>query len=120
MNDTLNSTSENQTDNAINYDILKDFAVQTTFFSLYAVIFVIGLLGNSVVLFIVFKEKTMRTVTNLFIANLAISDLLLCLFCATLTPVYTLLGEWTFGSFLCHLTAFLQCLCELSVIEEAV
>lgn len=115
MNETIiNSTFSNHTDN-VDHNIFKDFAVQLIFFTLYAVIFIVGLLGNSVVLFIVFKEKTMRTVTNLFIANLAVSDILLCIFCATLTPFYTIKGEWVFGNFLCHLTAFLQCLCEFNL-----
>ncbi|KAJ7336536.1 hypothetical protein OS493_011746 [Desmophyllum pertusum] len=43
----------------------------------YAVIFVIALFGNSFGLFLVLKKSSSSSVTNLFIANMAIADLLL-------------------------------------------
>lgn len=104
----LNSTNNTYIENVFSTNTM----VQIIFLSLYAFIFVIGFFGNSIVCYIVFKKKIMRTITNLFIANLAISDILLCIFCVTLTPIYTINGEWSFGGFLCHSTAFLQCFCK--------
>ncbi|XP_020611576.1 gastrin/cholecystokinin type B receptor-like isoform X1 [Orbicella faveolata] len=51
--------------------------------SAYAVIFIIALFGNSFGLFLVFKRSSSSRVTNLFIANMAVADLLLTL---TLMP----------------------------------
>ena len=43
----------------------------------YAVIFVIALPGNSLGLAVVLKKSSSSSVTNLFIANMAVADLLL-------------------------------------------
>jgi hypothetical protein len=43
------------------------------------------MVGNTVVCFIVARNKHMHTVTNLFIFNLAISDLLVGIFCMPIT-----------------------------------
>lgn len=51
----------------------------------YLLIFLVCMVGNGVVCFIVLKSKNMRTVTNLFILNLAVSDLLVGIFCMPTT-----------------------------------
>ena len=43
----------------------------------YAVIFLVALIGNSFGLFVVLKKSSSRSVTNLFIANMTVADLLL-------------------------------------------
>lgn len=59
-------------------DYLKNSpAVQVHIYVLYAVIFIVGLLGNVLVVFVVAQNRAMQTVTNCFIANLALSDILL-------------------------------------------
>jgi neuropeptide Y receptor len=94
------------------YDDLFHKPLTLVIFSiLYILTFVLGLFGNFLVCFVVARQRTMQTVTNFFITNLALADILLCLFCVTLTPTYTFLGRWIFGKFLCHLVAFLQCWC---------
>uniref|UniRef100_A0A8C6U9G7 Neuropeptide Y receptor type 2 n=1 Tax=Neogobius melanostomus TaxID=47308 RepID=A0A8C6U9G7_9GOBI len=51
---------------------------------------------------------TLRTVTNFFIANLAVADLLVNALCLPFTLVYTLQGEWKFGSVMCFLLPYAQ------------
>jgi neuropeptide F receptor len=92
-------------------DVLKKPVVVFVFSVLYVIAFLLGMFGNFLVCFVVCRQRTMQTVTNFFITNLAIADVLLCLFCVSLTPTYTFLGQWIFGTFLCHLVAFLQCFC---------
>ena len=92
-------------------DLLKNAFVQFIFAILYIITFLLGMFGNFLVCFVVARQRTMQTVTNFFITNLAVADILLCLFCVTLTPAYTFLARWIFGTFLCHLVAFLQCCC---------
>lgn len=51
----------------------------------YTVVFSVGLVGNLFVISVVFRVPRMRTVTNLFIANLAIADVLVIVFCVPAT-----------------------------------
>lgn len=62
-------------------------SVAAVFTVSYLLIFLVCMLGNGVVCFIVLRSKNMCTVTNLFILNLAISDLLVGIFCMPTTLV---------------------------------
>ncbi|XP_057366898.1 prolactin-releasing peptide receptor-like [Daphnia carinata] len=90
-------------------DYLKSSpVVQVNIYILYAVIFTVGLVGNVLVVFVVAQNKAMQTVTNCYIANLALSDILLCVLAVPFTPLYFFLKEWIFGKILCHLVAYSQ------------
>ncbi|XP_059050673.1 prolactin-releasing peptide receptor-like [Achroia grisella] len=89
-------------------DIIDVDVVQVAFCILYTLIFVLGVFGNVLVCYVVFRNRAMQTVTNLFITNLALSDILLCLFAVPLTPMYTFIGRWVFGRLLCHLMPYAQ------------
>ena len=90
-------------------DYLKNSpAAQVIIYILYVAIFVVGLLGNALVVFVVAQNRAMKTVTNCFIANLALSDILLCVLAVPFTPLYFFLKEWIFGEILCHLVAYSQ------------
>lgn len=45
----------------------------------YAVIFIAGILGNLITCLVIYRNKSMHTATNFYLANLAISDLTLLL-----------------------------------------
>lgn len=65
----------------------------------YLLIFVVCMVGNGVVCFIVLRSKNMWTVTNLFILNLAVSDLLVGIFCMPTTLLDNIItGEQYFVS----------------------
>nr|XP_029725219.1 neuropeptide FF receptor 2-like [Aedes albopictus] len=51
----------------------------------YFVVFIVGLIGNSFVIAVVFRAPRMRTVTNFFIVNLAVADVLVIVFCLPAT-----------------------------------
>lgn len=53
----------------------------------YLVVFVVGVLGNVCVVLVVVSFPRMRSPTNLFIANLAIADLLVNVVCLPFTLV---------------------------------
>ncbi|KAJ8716307.1 hypothetical protein PYW08_013592 [Mythimna loreyi] len=89
-------------------NIIDNKWIQSSFCVIYTVIFVLGLLGNILVCFVVIRNKAMQTVTNLFISNLALSDILLCVFAVPFTPLYTFRGAWSWGSLLCHIMPFAQ------------
>ena len=57
----------------------------------YLFIFLLCMVGNILVCLIVLGNRRMRTVTNLFILNLAVSDLLVGIFCIPTTLVDNLI-----------------------------
>ncbi|XP_051268493.1 neuropeptide FF receptor 2-like [Dicentrarchus labrax] len=83
-------------------------SVAAVFTVSYLLIFVVCMVGNGVVCFIVLRSKNMRTVTNLFILNLAISDLLVGIFCMPTTLVDNIITGWPFGSVVCKLSGMVQ------------
>uniref|UniRef100_A0A8C5Q2A4 Neuropeptide Y receptor type 2 n=1 Tax=Leptobrachium leishanense TaxID=445787 RepID=A0A8C5Q2A4_9ANUR len=89
-------------------DLTKLLGVQIILILAYSSIILLGVMGNSLVIYVVIKFKTMRTVTNYFIVNLAVSDLMVNTLCLPFTLVYTLLDEWKFGTVLCHLVTYAQ------------
>ncbi|XP_006819708.1 prokineticin receptor 2-like [Saccoglossus kowalevskii] len=68
---------------------------------IFVLIFLVCGFGNSLLCFTIFRLKRLRTVTNLFIASLAVSDALVAIICAPLTLYYYLEQNWIFGSILC-------------------
>ncbi|XP_043263978.1 prolactin-releasing peptide receptor-like isoform X2 [Colletes gigas] len=89
-------------------DATSDAIVQLIFYIFYGNIFVLGVFGNALVCFVVARNRQMQTVTNLFITNLALSDVLLCVLAVPFTPLYTFMGGWIFGKTLCHLVPYAQ------------
>lgn len=54
------------------------------------------------------QNQRMRTITNLFLLNLAVSDLLLGVLCMPFTLIGALLRDFVFGELMCKLLPFLQ------------
>lgn len=80
-----------------NEEFSREF-VENKFFQIffciaYMTIFMLGLTGNMLVVYVVVRNKAMHTVTNLFITNLALSDILLCILAVPFTPLYTFTGK---------------------------
>uniref|UniRef100_A0A8C6TLB6 Neuropeptide FF receptor 1 n=1 Tax=Neogobius melanostomus TaxID=47308 RepID=A0A8C6TLB6_9GOBI len=82
--------------------------VAATYIVAYFFIFVLCMAGNILVCLIVLENRRMRTVTNLFIFNLAISDLLVGIFCVPTTLVDNLITGWPFSNPVCKMTGFVQ------------
>ncbi|XP_017015429.2 gastrin/cholecystokinin type B receptor [Drosophila takahashii] len=74
----------------------------------YSVILLFAVLGNLLVISTLVQNRRMRTITNVFLLNLAISDMLLGVLCMPVTLVGTLLRNFIFGEFLCKLFQFSQ------------
>ncbi|XP_071808814.1 RYamide receptor-like [Asterias amurensis] len=82
--------------------------IQAIFIFLYGTVSVIGIFGNGIVCYIVLGHPRMRTVTNYFIVNLAIGDLLMAAMCVNFTVYATLYNQWPFGELMCKLVSFSQ------------
>ncbi|XP_074649151.1 neuropeptide FF receptor 2-like [Tubulanus polymorphus] len=74
----------------------------------YLVAFVLAIIGNVLVVSVVYKNPRMHTVTNYFIVNLAVADLLVAIIVLPITLVDTILTNWRFGGVMCKAIPFLQ------------
>lgn len=75
---------------------------------LHMSVFITGLVGNSLVCLSVYRNKSLQTVTNLYIVNLAVADFLVILICLPPTVYWDLTLTWNFGLVLCKLVLYLQ------------
>ncbi|XP_066516892.1 somatostatin receptor type 5 isoform X2 [Hoplias malabaricus] len=64
-------------------------------------VFIVGLIGNTLAIYVVLRYAKMKTVTNIYILNLAVADELYILGLPFLTT-QNVLSYWPFGSFLCR------------------
>ncbi|XP_006138242.2 cholecystokinin receptor type A isoform X2 [Pelodiscus sinensis] len=79
---------------------------QTVRILLYSLIFLLSVLGNTLVITVLIRNKRMRTVTNIFLLSLAVSDLMLCLFCMPFTLIPNLLKDFIFGIAVCKTATY--------------
>ncbi|XP_045069893.1 kappa-type opioid receptor [Coregonus clupeaformis] len=67
---------------------------------MYSVVFVVGLVGNCLVMFVIIRYTKMNTATNIYIFNLAVADALV----TTTMPFQStdyLINSWPFGEVVC-------------------
>ncbi|XP_060621319.2 neuropeptide Y receptor type 6-like [Anolis sagrei] len=74
----------------------------------YAIVTLVGLLGNLCLIVIIGKQKESQNVTNILIANLSVSDILISVMCIPFTAAYTLMDYWVFGEAMCKMNNFVQ------------
>ncbi|XP_051920775.1 galanin receptor type 1 isoform X2 [Hippocampus zosterae] len=70
---------------------------------IFALIFVLGVLGNSMVITVLARSKPgkPRSTTNIFILNLSIADLSYLLFCVPFQSTIYMMQTWVLGAFIC-------------------
>ena len=100
LHESLNSTlrADSYSD-VIEHDALKLGILKICLFSTF---FVLGLIGNSLVLIGIGLNKGMQTPTNLLIFNLALADVLFIIVCIP-TTLFSFFGRWPFAEFGCKL-----------------
>ncbi|XP_054726758.1 neuropeptide SIFamide receptor [Anastrepha obliqua] len=74
----------------------------------YVIVFLVGLVGNSFVIAVVLRAPRMRTVTNYFIVNLAIADILVIVFCLPATLMSNIFVPWMLGWLMCKTVPYIQ------------
>uniref|UniRef100_W5MMS3 Neuropeptide Y receptor type 1 n=1 Tax=Lepisosteus oculatus TaxID=7918 RepID=W5MMS3_LEPOC len=75
----------------------------------YSAVALLGVSGNLALIVVITKQKEMHNVTNILIANLSVSDLLMAVMCLPFTFVYTFMDHWIFGEAMCKLNSMVQC-----------
>ncbi|XP_041634695.1 cholecystokinin receptor type A [Cheilinus undulatus] len=79
---------------------------QTVRIVLYSLIFLLSVLGNSLIIAVLVRNRRMRTVTNLFLLSLSVSDLMVSLVCIPFTLIPNLMRDFIFGTGICKLVMY--------------
>lgn len=87
---------------------IKPLWYEWVFIAMHLLVFVVGILGNLLVCVSVYRNRSMRTVTNYFIVNLAAADCLVLLICLPPTVLWDVTETWFFGDVSCKLTIYFQ------------
>ncbi|KAI5609277.1 tachykinin receptor 3-like [Silurus asotus] len=72
----------------------------------YSCVLLVAVFGNLVVIWIIVAHKRMRTVTNYFLLNLAVSDASMAALNTPINFVYAAHGDWYFGDAYCKFHNF--------------
>lgn len=80
--------------------------IKIIFTVVYSIIMLFALSGNTLVIFVILGNKSLRNVTNMFLISLAISDIFISGFNIPLGLLYNFNGEWTHGEILCKFVSF--------------
>lgn len=75
---------------------------------LYTLIFFVSVIGNLLIIVVLTANKRMRTVTNTFLLSLAVSDLMMAVFCMPFTLIPNILKDFIFGAAMCKIVAYLM------------
>lgn len=80
FSETMEKSSSNSSD--ILFPVLKQPLYMIIIYSFaYAVVFLTSVIGNTMVTSVVIKKRSMHSVTNYFLVNLAVADILVTVFC---------------------------------------
>ncbi len=86
----------------------EKFNRNATVIAFYSMIVFISLFGNLLVCFVLMKNKTMRTKTNILMASINISGLMMTVFNIPFIIARIVLDDWPFGVILCKLVPSMQ------------
>lgn len=101
---------ENGTDNGTSLAEALDLQALSVGIVL-AVFILFAIVGNILVILSVACNRQLQTVTNYFIINLAIADLLLSTLVLPFSATLEVLGTWVFGRIFCDIWAAVDVLC---------
>ena len=73
---------------------------------LFAVTNVVAILGNLLTFYAVYRNHRLRTIPNMFLTALALSDILMSTICIPFTVASLFHGRWIFGDTVCRWQAF--------------
>ncbi|XP_058792094.1 orexin/Hypocretin receptor type 1-like [Phymastichus coffea] len=90
------------------YDYIVPESYEWLLIGMHIFVFVIGLVGNALVCLAVYRNHSMRTVTNYFIVNLALADLLVIIVCLPPTILWDITETWFLGVIPCKIVLYLQ------------
>ncbi|XP_065120260.2 probable G-protein coupled receptor 19 [Paramisgurnus dabryanus] len=103
-------SSPSQTNGSLtSYDLTP--AEVTVLGLIFTVLWVISVLGNSLVCLVIHRSRRTQSTTNYFVVSMACADLLLSLACAPFILLQVSAGHWPLTAAACKAVRYLQHLC---------
>lgn len=101
-------------------NISENIKHEITNYKIFQAVFIVltmifGIVGNLIVIFVIFKVKKMRTVTNLYLLNVSIADCMYLL-AIPVNLVTFLSKEWKFNGLVCKFYWFLTFINQFTAI----
>ncbi|KAK2106355.1 Orexin/Hypocretin receptor type 1 [Saguinus oedipus] len=90
------------------HDYLYPKQYEWVLIAAYVAVFLVALVGNTLVCLAVWRNHQMRTVTNYFIVNLSLADVLVTAICLPASLLVDITESWLFGHALCKVIPYLQ------------
>lgn len=108
FNSTVKQAMDVLFENQLNSDKVLVLYLEVAIVVAYGVLFVIGLVSNGLVCFVVFRQCGKKNVPsqgpsprNLYIVNLAFADIIMCAVCIPFTLWALMSRRWTWGLIMC-------------------
>ncbi|RWS29360.1 gastrin/cholecystokinin type B receptor-like protein [Leptotrombidium deliense] len=109
----ISTRSANTTADEYDYDLWE--ALETYNYAdliptaiVYGITLITGIIGNGLIVYSVSHFRRMRTLSNVFLASLALADLLLIIFCVPVKFGQLFSYTWEFGEFCCKFVHYMQ------------
>ncbi|XP_064605776.1 allatostatin-A receptor-like [Liolophura sinensis] len=120
----VNASKDYENDGFFNYegdiDNLRHPWIREAHFiptvTVFASTFLLGVVGNSLVVFALVGDKKRRNVTSSFLVSLACADILFLMICVPYEIVRYFIGPWSIGPSLCKLSGSVEMLSAVASI----
>ncbi|KAH9498354.1 hypothetical protein Btru_008077 [Bulinus truncatus] len=90
------------------FDPFRQPSLKVVVIVLYVAVFFLCVIGNIIVLYVLTRNTQISSRTNLFLANLAVADLCVGIFCVLPSMVRLVADQWYFGNVLCKFSKFIE------------
>jgi hypothetical protein len=89
-------------------EFLRPTFIEYCFVAIFLLLMSVGIVGNCLVVYVVLRNKSMWSSMNLFLTNLAFSDLLVLIFCLPPTVINDITKTFWFSAAFCKTILFVQ------------
>ena len=86
--------------------------------TMYVLAMILAIVGNLLVILTILLNKSMQNSTNLYLLNLAVSDLMVVFFCMWVHLGANITSDWPFGEFTCKVYPFFQSKCNSNTFVD--
>lgn len=108
--DCLNVTTKTLNDDLFGDSIPLEFKQKLFWSILFGLMIVCSVTGNLIVIIVVLTTEKMKNLTNYFIVNLSVTDIVVSVFNVIFNMIYMLNSNWPFGYMYCKISNFIAVL----------